>query len=86
MLIKKWLCNRTTEQRTEYKDRNKEFKKRIIQEKNMMWEKRCQRIESQIGGSQSTEAWNIVRSLKTNNTSQKPLKNMETLENMIEHY
>ena len=41
-----------TEQRNEYKDRNKEFKKRIIQEKNTMWEKGCQRIESQIGGSQ----------------------------------
>ena len=77
---KKWLCNRTTEQRTEYKDRNKEFKKRIIQEKNIMWEKRCQRIESQIGGSQSTEAWNIVKSLKTNNTSRKSLLKMETLE------
>ena len=33
---KKWLCNRTTEHRTEYK----EFKKRIIQEKNMMWGKK----------------------------------------------
>ena len=46
----------------------------------MMWEKICQRIESQIGGSQSTEAWNIVISLKTNNTSRKSLLKMEILE------
>ena len=37
MLIKNGYV---TEQRTEYKDRNKEFKKRIIQEKNMMWGKK----------------------------------------------
>ena len=49
----------------------------------MIWEKRCQRIESQIGGSQSTEAWNIVNSLKTNNTSKKSHLKMETLE---KHY
>ena len=30
----------------------------------MMWEKRCQRIQSQLGGSQSTEAWNIVKSVQ----------------------
>ena len=46
----------------------------------MMWEKRCQRIDSQIGGSQSTEVSNIVKSLKTNNTSRKNLLKMETLE------
>ena len=46
----------------------------------MMWKRACQRIESQIGGSQSTEAWNIVKSLKTNNTSKKSLLKMETLE------
>ena len=39
-----------------------------------------QRIESQIGGSQLTDAWNIVKSLKMNNTSRKVLMNMETLE------
>ena len=61
------------EQRTEYKDRNMEFKKRIIQEKNMMWEKICHRIGSQIRRSQSTAAWNIVQSLKTNNTGRKKL-------------
>ena len=77
MLIKNGYV---TEQRTEYKDRNKEFKKSIIQEKNVMWEKRCQRIKSQIGGSQSTDARNIVKSLKTNNTSRKSLLKMETLE------
>ena len=49
----------------------------------MVWEKRCQRIESQIGGSKSTEAWNIVKILKTNSTSRKSLLNMGTLE---KHY
>ena len=37
MLIKN---DYVTEQKVEYKDRNKEFKKRIIQEKNMLWGKK----------------------------------------------
>jgi hypothetical protein len=47
--------------------------------------KKCQ--IRQIGGSQTTEAWNIVKSLKTTNTSRKSLLKMEILEkNIIEHY
>ena len=65
----------------EYKDKNRILEmKRIIQEKNMIWKKKSQRIGNQICGSKSTDAWNIVKSLKTNNASRKPLINMEKLE------
>ena len=45
----------------------------------MKWERKCQRIESQIDRSQSTEAQNIVKSFKTNNTSRESVINMETV-------
>ena len=50
----------------------------MIQENNM-WGKKMSKIESQIGGSQSTEAWNIVEITQ----AEKSLLNMETLKN---HY
>ena len=63
---------------TLYKDRNKELKM-VLQEK-VMQGKRCQRIESRIDESQTTEAWNIVISLKTNKKRIKSLINMEIFE------
>ena len=38
----------------------------ITEEKYKSWEKTCSTVESYMGGTQSTEAWRILKNLRKN--------------------
>lgn len=64
------MTKQTRERREEYKEKNKELRRRITEIKNQYWEKRCGQIEGMIGGARSTEVWKTIKGMKTNNAHQ----------------
>ncbi|XP_030761521.1 uncharacterized protein LOC115886488 [Sitophilus oryzae] len=75
-----WLGNPTDENWLAYKKLQKEVRQQVTEEKNSMWERKCNDIETYIGGSRSTEAWRTLKGMKTN-TQQRPqfLQNNEAV-------
>lgn len=61
-----WLGNPTDENWLAYKKLQKEVRQQVTEEKNSMWERKCNDIETYIGGSRSTEAWRTLKGMKTN--------------------
>ena len=53
----------------EYRREVTKFKRLHRQENNKKWDKICSEINSQIGGSRSSEAWRIIGTLRKNNTN-----------------
>lgn len=80
----KWMMTRTTEDRKSYKRANKIVKDKIKYEKNRMWELKCREIDRMVGGSQSSEVWRLLRSMR-NNTQHSNL-NIFSMEEWTRHY
>lgn len=65
-LYRNLLSHRTEENRQKYKNKNKELRRTIKEEKNKYWEHKCKHINSYIGGSRSTEVWQTIKNMKHN--------------------
>ncbi|XP_030765674.1 uncharacterized protein LOC115889741 [Sitophilus oryzae] len=61
-----WLGNPTDENWLAYKKLQKEVRQQVTEEKNSMWERKCNDIETYIGGFRSTEAWRTLKGMKAN--------------------
>lgn len=68
-LHQKWLQTKQTDDHIAYKRARAKFKKKIIEEKNKQWERKCQELENYIGGRRTTESWRFIKNLRkqTNN-------------------
>lgn len=66
-LYEKWLNTDKPEDLEKYREKNREVKRRVPREKNEKWESICQNIEQNIGRTRNTEAWRIIKALRTNN-------------------
>ena len=51
-----------------YEKSKREVRNLINYNKNLQWDNKCREINTYIGGSKSSEAWNFVKTLKTNET------------------
>lgn len=60
----KWLQTGDVSDQITYKQDRARFKKKILEQKNMQWEKRCHDLETYIGGRRTTESWKFINSLK----------------------
>ncbi|XP_044745745.1 uncharacterized protein LOC123307480 [Coccinella septempunctata] len=47
-----------------YKRERAKFKRMVIQNKDETWERKCQEIESHIGGARSSESWKLIKELR----------------------
>lgn len=79
-----WLSCRTEEKESEYRQKNRTLKKEVRKSKSEMWERRCMQIESQIGGTRSTEVWRVIKSMKTNTKNKR--QNTIKIEEWKKHY
>lgn len=79
-----YLTTRTNQTYQSYKIKNRELRHKIKEERNQQWEQCCNRIESLIGGSQSTEVWRTVKTMKTNNRDKS--NQLITLKEWKDHY
>jgi hypothetical protein len=68
-MYQKWLTNKTVEYLVQHKHSNARVKRKITEEKNKTWTRKCQEIESLLGGLQSFESWRFLKTLKTNQHS-----------------
>jgi hypothetical protein len=68
-MYKTWLTNKTVENWVQYKHSNARVKRKITEEMNRTWTRKCQEKESLLGGLQSFESWRFLKTLKTNQYS-----------------
>ena len=64
-LYAKYLSKNCETNRQSYKDKNREVRRRIKHEKNLFWEQKCGNINAYLGGSQCTEVWKTIKSMKS---------------------
>lgn len=81
----KLLQTKDEETKEEYKRMNREVKQQVVKKKNHAWEKRCECIDNQLRGTQSSEAWKTVKAIKTTNRTQIFLNNIPETK-WIEHF
>ncbi|CAG9759568.1 unnamed protein product [Ceutorhynchus assimilis] len=60
----KWLATKDDNDYNTYKRHLREFKNLIQTNKNETWERKCKEVECYMGGTRSSEAWNLIRSLR----------------------
>lgn len=66
--LKKILITENVQIKKPYKLKNRQLRSAITEEKNISWENKCIEIENTVGGAQSSEAWRVIKKLKTPNT------------------
>jgi hypothetical protein len=44
---------------------NRQARRIVIAEKDEMWERKCQEINTHIGGRKCTEAWKFIKNVRT---------------------
>jgi len=95
----KWLNTKDLDDSTTYKRQQTKFKNMTKKNKNDTWERKCIEVNSYLGGTRSSEAWKIIRNLKSNTVNKvnfrpiqmkKKLKKIEchilqTLQKRIKH-
>jgi len=81
----KWLTTQDQEDRNLYIRTRREVKKKTIRAKNETWEKTCQEVEQHIGGTRSQSAWNVLRSLKKEESNKINLQ-MIQMDQWVEYY
>jgi hypothetical protein len=62
----KWLATGDTEDRKTYTQNKNSVKKVVKEQKNIFWNRKCDEVDSEIGGSRSRSAWKVIKSLRQN--------------------
>lgn len=60
-----WLQRKDQESYDGYKQKRRELKAANKESRETWWAERCQEIERYIGGARCTEAWRLIKELKT---------------------
>lgn len=60
----KWLNTKSEEDHATFKEIKRQARRLITAEKNKVWDKKCQDINTYIGGRKCTEVWNFIGALK----------------------
>ena len=61
----KWLNTKREEDKQAYLETKRQARRIIIAEKNEMWDRKCQEINTYIGGRKCTEAWKFIKNVRT---------------------
>ena len=61
----KWLNTKSLTDKMEYKKAQANVRKRVTEQKNQYWEQTCKRIQSYIGGKRCSEAWRVLKNLRS---------------------
>jgi len=64
-LYQKWLNTKRYEDKQAYLESKRQTRRIIIAEKNEMWDRKCQEINTYIAGRNCTEAWKFIKKLIT---------------------
>lgn len=81
----RWLTTKDPADMIKYKQELAKYKRCIIENKNDTWERRCNEVNTYIGGSRSRAAWNLIKSLRKNNANKAGINPIE-MKKWIEHY
>ena len=66
---KRWLNTKNIDDQMTYKREQARFKNIINRNRNETWDNKCKELNCYIGGSRSTEAWKLIRSLRRETTN-----------------
>ncbi|KAL3285581.1 hypothetical protein HHI36_000111, partial [Cryptolaemus montrouzieri] len=64
----RWLADKTNVNWEKYKAKSREARQANKEQKTKTWEKKCQEVESLIGGACSEEVWRTIQQMNTNQT------------------
>jgi len=64
-LCRKWLNTKRYDDKQEYLEIKRKTIQTIIAEKNEMWDRKCQEINTYIGGRKCSEAWKFIKKVRT---------------------
>jgi hypothetical protein len=59
-LYQKWVNTKRYEDKQAYLEIKRQTRRIIIAEENEMWDRKCQEINTYIGGRMCTEAWKFI--------------------------
>lgn len=65
----KWLNTKDPQDKNTYKNEQSTFKNMINKNKNETWDRKCSELNTHMGGTRSSEAWKIVKSLRSDTTN-----------------
>ena len=60
-LYQKWLNTKRYDDKHAYLEIKRQTRGIIRAEKNVMWDRKCQEINTYIGGRKCTEAWKFIK-------------------------
>lgn len=72
-LFLKWLSTKK-EEAIKHLKTLKELRRLITEKKNKMWKKKCQKINTYIGGRKCSETWNVIGFLRIKDKIKPPSK------------
>ena len=75
-IYKKWLSTKSTEDKVIFNNIKNKIRRKINQQKTETWDRKCQKIESYIGGRQCTEAWKFINRIRKNDTEKIPIQSI----------
>lgn len=81
----KWLTTKDQEDKQAYDNIKRETRQKINHSKNEMWDRKCQEIETYIGGRKCTEAWEFIKKVKKTRSEKVTLQNISQKQ-WKEHY
>ena len=84
-LYQRWLGTKELEHKREYREMVNKFKAMVIEAKNQSWERKCQELDTYIGGRKSRESWRMIKSMRSNKIEQVAIDPIEP-ENWEKHY
>jgi hypothetical protein len=64
-LYQKWLNTKRHEDKQAYLEIKRQTRRITVAEKNEMWNRKCQEINTYIGGKKCTEAWKFIKQVRT---------------------
>ncbi|XP_044745151.1 uncharacterized protein LOC123307015 [Coccinella septempunctata] len=81
----KWMSTKNISDHITYRREQNKYKDLITKNKNETWERKCSEVNSYMGGTRSTVAWNLIRSLRKD-TSHKTNLQPIPIDKWKEHY
>lgn len=84
-LYNKWLSTRNEDDYKKYREKNRDVKGMVNREKNENWEKTCQNLDQYIGGARRSEAWRVIKELRSDRKERSYISYIEP-EKWKDHY
>ena len=81
----KLLNTKTYEDKKSHIEIKRQTRRIIIAEKNEMWDRKCQEINTYIGGRKCTEAWKFIKKFRTSEKESVHLQ-MIQIDKLVQYY